>query len=325
MPARAAAIVLVLLLFPSIAVSASTDKGWETLVSIDQALAGLQAWPRTRGQTLEQSLQETSIAEREATIAALRARLDALAVQDWSVAGKADYLVVWAQLNGVDFQHRVTRPWQRDPIFYLRLLQRIPYAELPFEGTALERFGRELRAVPAIAERARANLTDPLGELAGLAVFHLDHFDGVGQGQPYRDAPPGGTIAWFDDLCRRVETHHPDELATCRAARDALADWRDWLRDEQPLMTASAGIGAEELEWYFRNVRLLPWSAAEMGLLGQREYHRYHAAYRIARNRNKALPELALTTSREQHEKRTREAEAEIRALLIEQGLLTFP
>ncbi|MEM9304953.1 MAG: DUF885 family protein, partial [Pseudomonadota bacterium] len=169
------------------------------------------------------------------------------------------------------------------------------------------------------------NLTDPPGELAGLAVFHLDHFDGVGQGQPYRDEPPGGTIAWFDDLCRRVETHHPDELATCIAARNALAEWRDWLRDEQPRMTASAGIGAAALEWYFRNVRLLPWSAAEMGLLGQREYHRYHAAYRIARNRNKALPELALTTSREQHEKRTREAEAEIRALLIEQGLLTFP
>ena len=77
-------------------------------------------------------------------------------------------------------------------------------------------------------------------------------------------------------------------------------------------MPASAGIGIENLDWYFRRVRLLPYSVDEIVLLGQREFHRYRTAYEIVRNRNRDLPELELTNSAEQHEARTRQAEADI-------------
>ncbi len=60
-------------------------------------------------------------------------------------------------------------------------------------------------------------------------------------------------------------------------------------------------------------------------LLGEREFHRYRTAYEIVRNRNRNLPELELTTSAEQHERRTREAEAGIRQMVDEQQLLTLP
>ena len=300
------------------------DDGWTSLVEIDAELGKLQRWPRVEGVELHEALSPQAIADRSSQLRALRARLDGLATDDWSVAGRIDWLVVWAQMNGVEFEHRVTRPWLRDPIFYLGLVRRIPYTTLPLDEGEAERFSARLRDVPAILERARTNLTEPLGELADLAIFHLENFDGVGQGQPYRDEPPGGTIAWMEDLCGRVAEHLTAALDRCRAASDAVVGFRDWLESERPNMRASAGIGAENLEWYVRNVRLLPFSAAEMGILGKREYHRYHAAYQIARNRNRALPELELTRSAEQHEARTREAERQIRAMVAEQRLMSF-
>ena len=64
---------------------------------------------------------------------------------------------------------------------------------------------------------------------------------------------------------------------------------------------------------------------SDIVLLGEREFHRFRTAYEITRNRNRNLPELELTRSREQHLQRTREAEQQIRDLIVEQGLLTFP
>lgn len=305
--------------------AASQDPGWDVLVEIDEELGALQRWPRAEGSEIEDALRPRAIEARADELSALRRRLDTLSPSAWSVAGKSDYLVVWAQMNGVEFEHRVTRPWQRDPIFYLGLVQRVPYVQLPLAGAEIEAFVSRLRAVPEILARAEENLTEPLGELADLAVFHLENFDGVGQGQPYRDDPPGGTIAWFEDLCVRVAEHMPTHVAACRSAVGAVLGYRDWLMEKRPEMRASAGIGAENLEWYVRNVRLLPFTAAEMGLIGKREYHRYHAAYQIARNRNRTRPELELTRSAEQHEQRTREAERQIRELVAEQGLLTVP
>ena len=60
-------------------------------------------------------------------------------------------------------------------------------------------------------------------------------------------------------------------------------------------------------------------------LLGEREFHRFRTAYQITLNRNRDLPELELTRTAEQHERRTREAEQQIRRLIEQQGLLTFP
>jgi hypothetical protein len=36
-----------------------------------------------------------------------------------SQAQLVDLHIVRAEMNGLDFFHRVTRPWARDPVFYL--------------------------------------------------------------------------------------------------------------------------------------------------------------------------------------------------------------
>ncbi len=302
--------------------SAEKDPGWDELVDVNAELRELRTPNRVLGVSMVGS---AAISVRGERIARAREHLAAIDPSDWSVAGKVDYLLVWAQGNALEFEQRVTRPWQKDPIFYLNLARRIPYVDLPLEGEELDEWHASLVGVPATLAQAESGLTEASGELARLALFHLDNFDGVGQGQPYRDNPPRGTLGWYADLCARVALQQPDELEPCQAALAAVRRYRDWLSERLPSFASSAGIGVDNLEWYFRNVRLLPYGVAEIAILGERELHRYRAAYEIVRNRNADLPELELTRNAEQHERRTRDAERQIRDLVEQQNLLTFP
>ena len=298
------------------------DPGWDELVTLHEELGALRQTPRVEGVP---QFGPAAVEARADALARIRRRLGSLEPGAWSVAGKVDYLLVWARANALEFEHRVTRPWSTDPLLYLEQVQRVPYAELPLEGDAAERWRTSLGAVPGTLAQARENLSEANGELADLALFHLSNFDGVGQGQPYRDQPPEGVLGWYRDLCRRIEATQPRDLEACRAALDAVEGYRDWLVSRRPELPASAGIGTENLEWYFRNVRLLPWGVEEIALLGEREFHRFRTAYEIVRNRDRDLPPLALTTSAEEHEARTREAERQILALIRDQNLLTLP
>ena len=302
--------------------SAQADARWDDLVALDAELSGLR---RPQSQDGVPQFGVDAVAARADAIGDVQRRLRTIDPSSWSVAGKIDYLLVWAKANGLEFEHRVNRPWQKDPILYLDQVRRVPYVELPVAGAAAERWRQSLAAVPRILRQAEINLTEPSGELAGLALFHLDNFDGVGQGQPYRDDPPDGTIGWFSDLCERVAEAQPGDAQVCAAAPEGVIRYRDWLAEQRPGMPSSAGIGTANLEWYFRNVRLLPYGVSEIVQLGEREFHRYRSAYEITRNRNRDLPELELTRPRAQHEERTREAERQIRSLIREQNLLTFP
>lgn len=302
--------------------AAQVDVGWENLVALDAELTVLR---RPQQQDGVPQFGIDAMAARVDAIRAVQGRLRSIDPSSWAVTGKVDYLLVWAKANGMEFEHRAIRPWQKDPILYLDQVRRVPYVDLPLTGQAADRWQQSLAAVPRILLQAEANLTEPSGELADLTIFHLGNFDGVGQGQPYRDDPPGGTIGWFEDLCRRVAEVQPADTELCANALEGVLRYRDWLTAERLGMPSSSGIGTENLEWYFRNVRLLPYGVRDIMLLGEREFHRFRTAYEITLNRNRDLPELELTRSREQHEERTREAEQQIRDLIRKQSLLTFP
>ena len=299
-----------------------SDAGWSQLEQVDTALIDL-ARPVDENGIPHWSPQ--TVAARVKAIEEQRRRLEAIDPSQWSVGGKVDYLLVRARQHGLEFEHRVLRPWARDPIFWLGQVESVPYVEVPLAGDEAESWRARLRAVPAIFEQAQGLLTGASGELADLAVFHLERFDGVGQGQPYRDEPPEGMIGWFADLCGRVEKKQFEDLAACRRAEAAVIEYRNWLRANRKQMQPSAGIGIDELSRYLHDVRLLPYEVEEVVILGEREFHRYRATWEIVRNRNRILPELELTRSREQHEQRTRDGERRIRQLVAEQQLLTIP
>ena len=48
----------------------------------------------------------------------LQKRLNAIDTTNWKVEHQVDWFIVWAEMNGFDFNYRILKPWERDPTFY---------------------------------------------------------------------------------------------------------------------------------------------------------------------------------------------------------------
>ena len=60
----------------------------------------------------------SAMAAKADGLPAYRARLRAIDSQGWSAAQKVDRRLIEAEMNGLDFDLRVRRPWARDPSLY---------------------------------------------------------------------------------------------------------------------------------------------------------------------------------------------------------------
>lgn len=60
----------------------------------------------------------TAMAARAAQLPAFRRGLAAIDRHGWTASQLGDFRLVEAEMNGLDFFHRVLRPWARDPGFY---------------------------------------------------------------------------------------------------------------------------------------------------------------------------------------------------------------
>ena len=314
----AAFTLAMLLVVPALA----QDDGYARLIALNTEVQALAKPVETNGAP---DLGPAAIAVQRETLDDFRSRLLALDTTGWSVPRQVDYLLVWSKMNSIVFDHRVLKPWARDPLTYLYQFRSTPWTEAPASPSEREALLGKLVAVPVIVDNARNNLTQPAGELAKLTIFLLANFDGVGQGEPYRDDPPEGTIGWFDDLCERLDGGDESLVAACLAARTAAQNYHDWLVENLDSMEASAAIGRENFNWYLQHVRLLPQTVDDLRTIGEREFHRYRFDYLLDRHVNRRLPELELTQSARQHERRTRAAEQKTRRLVEDLGLLTIP
>ena len=52
-------------------------------------------------------------------LASYQRRLAALDTTGWPTSAQVDYHILRAEMNGLDFDHRVLRPWANDPAFYM--------------------------------------------------------------------------------------------------------------------------------------------------------------------------------------------------------------
>lgn len=264
------------------------------------------------------------IAERISDIEDMHARLERIGVEGWSVSQQMDYLIVRAELDQEEFILRVTRPWARDPGFYLSSLLRIAFADLPIEGEALATMQQNLSAVPAMLEQARTNLTNAAADDVALAIRSLTQSDGVEHGFPYRETPPAGVIGWYEDFLERAETQ-PDLSAEIEAVLTSLRSFHEWLVANQDSMNELNGVGEPALDWFVRNALLIPYTSEEMLVLAQREFERLWAFYALERHRNRSLPEIALPTSRADYEQRLARTDASVRRWLVADEVITIP
>lgn len=251
--------------------------------------------------------------------------LDAFDSTSWPRAQRVDHLLVLAQWRDYDFEHRVLKPWARDPGLYVDAIGQIPFAELPLSGQELETFTVRLRAVPAIIAQAKTNLTEGASEQTRMAIRNLEVADGVGHGHPYRSTPPAGVLGWFEDLKGRVAKHHPALAADTESARTAVQEFRDWLKQNQARMNAKWGIGLDNYDYLQRYIRLMPYTAKDNVVLAERELQRSRAFLALERWKNRKLPVLAPASSEEDYAKRKKDADEDIRRFIREREILTIP
>jgi hypothetical protein len=280
----------------------------------------------TAGQAIDpiDDFSEAAIAHQRARMRSFQSRLNDMNVAAWNRHQQVDYLAVRSRLDQYDFILQHSRPWARDPGFYVDRALRVTFTDLPVAGEEKVEFLAKIRAVPVLLNEAKRHLDDVATDYADLALHNLEHADGVGHGYPYRNTPPAGVLGWYDDLLKRA-TLQPGLLPDIQAARAAVQDFTAWMKNRRATWTGQAGVGESAFDWYLKYVKLMPWTSAELVVLGRRELDRLWASYALERHRNRALPELLPAQSEEEYQKRIDSTDQRIRAFLREQAIITVP
>jgi hypothetical protein len=280
----------------------------------------------TAGQAIEPvtDYSEAAIAGQKAKMHEFHSRVDDMNVAAWPMEQQVDYLAVRSRLNQHDFILQYARPWERDPGFYLDQMLRITFTELPLSGEPLAEFLQKIRAIPVLVAEAQKNLDDVASDYADLAIYNLGNADGVGHGFPYRATPPAGVLGWYADLAQRADKQS-ELLPDILAAQAAVQAFAEFLEARRPSWTSKAGVGEAAFDWYLKHVKLMPWTSAELVVLGQRELDRLWADYALERHRNRPLPELMPAASAEEYQQRIDKTDTRIREFLEAQEIITIP
>ena len=234
-----------------------------------------------------------AVAAQHRGLTGFREQLAAIEVDDWAIWQQVDYHLVRAEMNALEFHHRVLKPWARDPGFYSILGGdagasmtsggfgfRLFRMEPPISEDKEARFQTTLDAIPGVYEQARNNLTEASADLADLAIYNSRRETEI-----------------YDEISARLREDHPDLAAAATGAGRALRDFATWLEENKQEMIAPAGVGKDNYSWWMRNVQLSPWGWEENDAIIQREYDRVITFLKLEENRNRNLPPLEAATT----------------------------
>lgn len=256
---------------------------------------------------------------------ALRARLDAMEIDDWSIPHQVDWHLVRAEMNGFDFNHRILKPWVRDPAFYDTIWMNrsdVPAHEGPTNHAVVEvwtyefplseeaegRLIQELSVIAPLMDQARENLT---GNARDLWITGI------------RDVR--SQSAKLDQVLEMAGGGASTELkAVIADAKVATQELVEFLEAESPGKTGPSGIGKENYTWYQQNVHLVPLTWEDEVRLLKRELDRAWSSLRLEEQRNRDLPPLVAASNSEEYAALAEEAVDRIMTFFAEKEILTI-
>ena len=250
-------------------------------------------------------------------------RLAAIDPSGWSVGRQVDWHVVRAEMNGLDFDHRVAKPWANNPAFYVTVFTEEsdqPAREGPFAYGAVELWSHTFPLTAESAARIDAGIRAIPG-LLGQAKKNL-----VGNG---RDLWTSGAksirqqSADLADLSSKLTEPAGSLRADVEAARKATDDFAAWLDSQAASKTGPSGVGVENYDWYLKNVQLAPYTWRDEVTIMERELARAHALLAMEELRNAGLPGQAPVASAEEYDRRFGAAVTEYMAFLQEHEVLS--
>lgn len=259
---------------------------------------------------------DAAMAAQAAALRPLMARLAAIDDSQWPVEDRVDYMLVLAEMRGLEFQHRVHRPWKRDPAFYSttnlgfgpKIDSAFSIPKLPLDGKMARELSDNLGAVPAILAQARTNLTEVRGDLARLGITQKNI-----------------EINVYDRLAHDTVRSHPEVSRRAAAARDATIAFRDWLQQVAPTAPAHGGIGREDYDWYLKHVLLFPYTWEEMRVIGEREYERSMVFLKLEEHKHRGTAMIEPAETLTEFERRRHVADLKLLDFFRKNDVMTVP
>jgi len=255
----------------------------------------------------------------------LQQKLNGIDTSAWRVENKVDWMIVWAEMNGYDFNHRILKPWERDPAFYKTIFTErsdVPAHEGPTNHAVIDiwkyafplspsdknKLIEQLKVIEPLNEQAKLNLTGNAKELwiAGIRDIktQIDDLNEL-----------------FDKTGVKENQILSTEIHKSITSTEKLVQW---LEAESSKKTGPSGVGKENYNWYAKNVHLVPLTWDDQVVLLKRELSRAWSSLKLEEHRNRKLPLLSEANTVLDYDSLNERSVKSIIQFLDQQQLLTM-
>lgn len=311
---------LVFIALTSIHSLSSQDTSRDSLENIFIEWRSFEKPPKYRGAP---DYRKKTFDSRMIEFEQLRKRLNEVDKASLDTESQVDWTLIWAEMNGFEFNYNILKPWERDPAFYKSLWMNrsdVPAHEGPTHHMVVEiwqydfplsrqqskKLTNELSIIPAFNQQAKTNLTGNARDLwiAGirdidtqvLNLESLKNFPGVKENK---------------DLIQIID----ESISSTKSLSK-------WLKDESKNKTGPSGIGKDNYTWYQKNVHLVPLSWDDEVMLLKRELARAWSSLKLEEHKNRNLPKLTSASNQEEYMKKAKDASKDLIEFLDKQQVI---
>ena len=243
----------------------------------------------------------------------LRDRLNEIDKSKLDIKSKIDWTIIWAEMNGFEFNFRVIKPWERDPAYYKSVWMNrsdVPAHEGPTHHSVVEiwqydfplsknessELNKQLRVIPILNEQAKINLTGNAKDLWIAGIRDIDT-----------------QISDLQSILNYPNVNNNQNLVTTiNEAIESTVRFSNWLKSESSKKDGPSGIGKENYTWYQNNVHLVPLSWDDEVMLLKRELARAWSSLKLEEHKNRNLPKLNSASTPEEYNLLVSEASKEL-------------
>jgi hypothetical protein len=265
-----------------------------------------------------------AMSDQHRALPAFQRRLAAIDTTALPINQQVDWHIVRAEMNGLDFDHRVLRPWANNPAFYVTVFfdqsdqpaREGPHAygaaelwkyTFPLSADRTAEIDAAIRIIPQLLEQARQNL---VGKNRDLWIYGTKEV-----------REQSSSLTRLANLIGNASAELKSDIARASQATDRFVEW---LEAQAPSKTAPTGIGIENYDWYLKNVQLVPYTWQQEVALMESELSRAHAFLALEEEKNKDLPQQTVVGSETEHKSRFNAGVSEYMSFLKEREILTI-
>lgn len=317
----------VLLLFSIILLSCADDKttqNIDTSISLEELFNDWRAFEIPPLRNGVPDYRQETFERRADDFQKLRNTLEALVKDEWPIEDQIDWHILWAEMNGYEFNTKVLKSWQRDPAFYKVIWTAksdVPAHEGPTPHFVIElwqydfplnaeqraKFTKDIGLISNFYEQAKENLTGNARDLwiAGIRDIETQ-------------------VKVLQSILEKPGVAENEELvAAIDKAQKATIALADWLIEQAPSKNGPSGIGKDHYTWYQQNVHLVPLTWEDEVFLLKRELARSWSSLKLEEHKNRALEELSAADSPEAYDELARKAAKELLDFLDKNDIVT--